>query len=191
MYFKVRKRFNRILRKYFGRPRAHKRILSDFVQEVLQRTPSPVLLETGCIRVMDEGTESTLTISSIVRDRGRFLTFELRPEHIEVCKELCGELNSHIEYVEGDSVENLRRMVDSGDLHRVDFAFLDSSNDGEHTWLEFQALENSFVPGSILICDDVLWADKGRKLRPYLESSPEWRTRVYNVENGILLAHKL
>ena len=29
---------------------------------------------------------STLTIAALVRDRGRFLTFELRPEHIEALR---------------------------------------------------------------------------------------------------------
>ena len=191
MYFKFRKRFNRGLRKYFGRKRAHQRILNQGVQEVLVRNPQPLLLETGCIRMLDEGTESTLTIASTLQGAGRFLTFELRPEHIEICRQLCGDLNSHIEYVEGDSVVNLQRMVASGDLQRVDFAFLDSMNNGDHIWNEFQALENSFAPGSILVCDDVLWADKGRVLRPYLESSDQWRTRIHNVENGIMVAHRI
>ena len=191
MYFKIRKRFNRVLRKHFGRPRDHRRILRRYVEEILERCPSPVVLETGCVRKLDEGTESTLTIAALVRDRGRFLTFELRPEHIAVCRQLCGELNAFIEYVEGDSVANLDRMVGSGDLQRVDFAFLDSTNDGDHTWKEFQALEKTFVPGSILVCDDVLWADKGRIVMPYLKSSNQWRTRIINEENGILVAHRV
>jgi predicted O-methyltransferase YrrM len=191
VYFKIRKHFNRLLRKHFGRRRAHVRILRENLGEILDRIPSPVVLETGCVRKLDEGTESTLTIASTLRGRGRFLTFELRPEHIEVCRELCRDYNADIEYVEGDSVTNLQRMVESGELGRVDFAFLDSTNDGDHTWKEFQTLEQSFVPGSILVCDDVLWADKGRVLRPYLESSDEWRTRIYNEENGILVAHRI
>jgi predicted O-methyltransferase YrrM len=148
----------------------------------------PVLLETGCIRNVNEGTDSTLIIASTVQERGTFFTFELRPEHIEQCKHACGEYNRYINYVEGDSVANLRKYVAEGRLDTVHFAFLDSRNDGEHIWQEYQAIESRFVIGSVLVVDDVLWADKGKILRPHLEASNQWATKVFNVENGMLVA---
>ena len=83
-----------------------------------------------------------------------------------------------------------RRAVlrEDGHLRQVHFAFLDSRNDAEHIWQEFQAIESNFVKGSVLIVDDVLWADKGKILRPHLEASSEWTTRIFNVENGMLVA---
>lgn len=161
------------------------------LQPVLDSVERPVLLETGCIRNLKEGTDSTLIIASLVKDRGLFYTLELRPEHIAVCREACGEHNRFINYVEGDSVESLRRMVESGELARVDFAFLDSRNDGDHIWREFKTIEGSFVPGSVLVVDDVLWANKGALLRPYLQSSAQWSTTIRNVENGMLVATRL
>ncbi|NNJ65781.1 MAG: hypothetical protein HKP16_09450 [Xanthomonadales bacterium] len=165
MYFKIRKRWNRVKRKYFGSERAHRSILREAVCDILDRLEQPVIVETGCVRTLTEGTESTLTIARLVRGKGTFYSFEVRPEHIETSRRVCGELDRYVTYIEGDSVANLERMV-AGELARVDFAFLDSANDGDHTWREFQALESSLAPGSILVCDDVLWADKGRILAP-------------------------
>jgi predicted O-methyltransferase YrrM len=190
MHFKIRKRWNRVKRKYFGFERAHRSVLRDAVNEILERVDRPLLVETGCIRTLFEGTESTLTIARLVRDRGRFYSFELRPEHIETSRQVCGEFDRFVTYVEGDSVANLERLV-SDELCRIDFAFLDSANDGDHIWREFQVIESCFTPGSILICDDVLWADKGRVLVPYIKNSAQWGSEIRNVENGMLIAHRI
>jgi predicted O-methyltransferase YrrM len=87
-------------------------------------------------------------------------------------------------------VANLERLV-AGELRRIDFAFLDSANDGDHIWREFQVIESCFAPGSILVCDDVLWADKGRILVPYIQNSAQWESEIRNVENGIMIAHRI
>lgn len=188
MYKRMRRQFRRYLRKYFGLKRGHHSVLRDTLAQVLNTFDEPLLLETGCIRNAKEGTDSTLIIASTVRDRGTFYTFELRPEHIELCKERCGEHNRYINYVQGDSITSLQKYVAEGRLEKVNFAFLDSRNDGEHIWQEFQAIESKFVPGSVLVVDDVLWADKGRILRPHLEASSQWAVRVFDLENGILTA---
>jgi hypothetical protein len=190
MQLKIRKHWNRVRRKYFGAERAHRSVLRDTVSEVLDRVEQPVLVETGCIRTLFEGTESTLTIARLVRDRGRFYSFELRPEHIEVSRNVCGEFDRFVTYVEGDSVANLERLA-ADELNRIDFAFLDSANDGDHTWREFRAIESCFVPGSVLVCDDVLWADKGRILLPYIEGSADWESQTLKVENGMMIARRI
>ena len=188
MYFKIKKKLRRILSKYFGLKRGHHLVLGKALAQVLGSFDKPLLLETGCIRNVNEGTDSTLIIASTVRDRGTFYSFELRPEHIEQCRQACAGYNQYINYVEGDSIAKLEQYVAEGKLPEVHFAFLDSRNDSEHIWREFRAIESRFVPGSVLVVDDVLWADKGRRLRPYLEASPQWTTRIFNVENGILTA---
>jgi len=185
---RIKKTWGRIQRKYFGRERAHKRILAEQTAAVLARVENPVIVETGCIRKLDEGTESTLTIASLVRDRGRFYSFELRPEHVAISRQCCGDVDRFVTYVEGDSVANLERLVADGTLARVDLAFLDSANDGEHIFREFKAIEDRLAPGAVLVVDDVLWADKGQRLVPYIEASAEWDARVFNVENGMMVA---
>lgn len=93
--------------------------------------------------------------------------------------------------MQGDSILNLGQKVRSGELGRVDFAFLDSTNDGDRAFREFKEIEACFVPGSILIVDDVLWADKGRVLVPYVQSSDQWQSRIYNEEKGFMVAQRL
>lgn len=171
--------------------RVHHRVLPDLVEQVISSSNHPVIiLETGCTRNLNEGTDSTLLISSTLKDRGKFYTFELDPEHIETCKQLCGKNNQYITYVQGDSVSNLRKSVESGELAKIDLAFLDSVNDGDHIWKEFEAIVDHIVPGGYLVVDDVLWADKGRILLPFLEQSPNWVTRIYNYENGMVVARR-
>lgn len=191
MALKLKKTWGRIQRKYFGKERAHKRILREQTEAVLARVEQPVIVETGCIRMLDEGTESTLTIASIVRDQGRFFSFELRPEHIAISRQCCGTYDRFVRYVEGDSVGNLERHVADGTLARIDLAFLDSANDGDHIFNEFKAIEKAFVPGSVLVVDDVLWAQKGVRLVPYIEASDDWESHVFNVENGIMVARRI
>ena len=187
---KTWKALNLIFYKLGLRPhlRAHRSILERNLLEILETTPHPVIIETGCIRDANEGTESTLAISSVLMNRGDFYTFEISKGHIRICQELCKNYNQYINYVEGDSVENLTRMVEEHVFDTVHFALFDSVNDGDHIWKEFKAVENLFGENAIIIVDDVLWGDKGRLLKPYLEASSEWRTKVYNVEYGILVA---
>ncbi len=172
--------------------RVHHRVLPDLVKQLLNDSDHPlVIIETGCIRNLNEGTDSTLLISSVLKDSGQFYTFELEPDHIEICKELCGENNAYINYVQGDSVTNLREYVRSGKLEKIDLAFLDSVNDGDHIWKEFKEVEAQIQPGGYVVVDDVLWADKGRVILPFLEQSPDWETEVYNYENGMVVARRL
>ncbi|MDE0300286.1 MAG: hypothetical protein OXN17_16745 [Candidatus Poribacteria bacterium] len=171
--------------------RAHRPIIKNCLLEVFKTTPHPTVIETGCIRDANEGTESTLTIASTLNERGAFYTFEICKEHIHICRTVCRDYNEHINYVEGDSIENLRNMIDTNVLDSIHLALFDSVNDGDHIWKEFKNCEAAFRSNSIVIIDDVLWGDKGRVIKPYLEASPEWRTRIYNVEYGMLVAQKI
>ena len=171
--------------------RLHKPIIKKYLSAVLKTTPYPIVIETGCIRDANEGTESTLTIASTLMERGTFYTFEISKEHITTCQELCQGYNQYINYIEGDSVENLTRMVAESAFDTVHFALFDSVNDGAHIWREFKAVENLFRKHATIIVDDVLWGDKGRLIKPYLASSPEWQTKVYNVEYGMLVAKRI
>jgi len=191
-YFKFASKLKRVQRKLFGGRRGHHVILSGEIERMLRlEIINPVIVETGCIRSLTEGTESTLTIASMVKDKGTFYTFELEPRHIAICKELCAGYNQYINYIEGDSVSNLHSMVNDQTISTIDFAFLDSVNDGNHIWKEFETIEHLFHKGSTLVVDDVLWAKKGEIIRPYLEQSGDWSTKIYNVESGIMVAKRL
>ena len=121
--------------------RAHKPIIRKCLREVFKTTSHPTVIETGCIRDVDEGTESTLTISSTLNSRGTFYTFEICKEHIRICQSLCRDYNEYINYVEGDAIENLRKMVDVNVLDTIHLALFDSVNDGDHIWKEFKTCE--------------------------------------------------
>ena len=170
--------------------RAHKVLLRQYLLELLETVPHPTVIETGCIRDANEGTESTLTIASTLMGRGQFYTFEISPEHIAVCQKLCEGYNQHINYIEGDSVDNLAKMVEENIIDTIHFAFFDSVNDSDHIFNEFKTVEGLFKENSIVIADDVLWGDKGRMIKPYLEADPTWETQMYNVEYGMLVAQK-
>jgi predicted O-methyltransferase YrrM len=188
---RVPRQIHRILVKLDLQPKEHKRVLRRYVREVLARVPAPICIETGCIRNPRDKTNSTLTIARTLEGHGTFYTFEYEPRHIEVCRQVCGAWNDHITYVECDSVSNLTRLVGDGTLAKIDFAFLDAANDAEHTWREFSAIEGSLAAGSVLVVDDVLRAEKGRKVLPYLRERPEWELTIYDCENGLLAARRL
>lgn len=181
----------RIARAVARRPkrRPHPRLLRAAVEAVAGAFPEPVCIETGSLRDPNEGTDSTRVIAATLGDRGRLYTFELDPAHLAVCRELCREFADRIEYVQGDAKVNLRRWRERGALSRVHFAFLDSADDPEQIWEEFRAIEDLFVPGSVLVVDDVVApAVKGRRLKPYLHRDPAWATHLVYAGKGLLVA---
>ncbi len=174
------------------RPRTppHPRLLRAAVEEVLRAFGTPVCVETGCIRKPQEGTMSTWAIASAL-ERGRLYSFDLEPRHIEICRQVCRDYNHRIEYVRGDAKMELRRLSESGVLGVVHLALFDSLNDADQIWEEFRAIEDRFVPGSVVIVDDsVPPSKKGEKIRPYLHRRPEWETHLVYAGRGLLVAVK-
>lgn len=166
----------------------HPRLLAAAVGEILRAFPEPVCVETGCIREPGEGTMSTRAISSAL-ERGRLYSFDLEPRHIAICKQVCEPYNDRIEYVQGDAKEELRRLNESGVLAVVHLALLDSMNDADQIWAEFRAIEDRFVPGSVVIVDDsVPPSKKGRRVKPYLHRHPLWETHLVRSGRGLLVA---
>ncbi len=166
----------------------HGRLLRAALREVLPRWPTPVVLETGCIRDPDEGTDSTSSIAETLAGRGRFYAFELDPEHIETARRACGAHSDAVRFIEGDSVANLERLRGSGELDVVHLAFLDSADDPEHIWREFGAVEDAFPTGGLVIVDDAIRGVKGDRIRPALAGRADWETRLVFAGNGLLVA---
>lgn len=189
--FHLCKLLQRIARAVARRPkgRPHPRLLRAAVEEAVGAFPGPVCIETGSLRDPNEGTDSTRVIAATLGDRGRLYTFELEPAHLAVCREVCREFANRIEYMEGDAKLNLRRLRERGTLRQVHFAFLDSADDPEQIWEEFRAIEDLFVPGGVLVVDDVVApAVKGRRIKPYLHRDPAWETRLVYAGKGLLVA---
>lgn len=193
--FHAHKLAERLASALAGRPRRrpHRTLLAAAVGEVLGAFPDPLCVETGCIRNAKEGTDSTLVIAQALEraGRGRLLTFELQPKHVEVCRAVCRSYEHRIEYVLGDSTASLRRLSGDGTLPAIHFAFFDSANDPEQIWSEFETVEDRFLPGSIVIVDDTVPPSrKGRRIKPYLHRNPAWETWLVFAGRGLLVAAK-
>lgn len=187
-YFKAR---NRVRDERGRRPRPHPRLLGAAVELIGRRFPEPVCVETGCIRDPEEGTDSTLVMAAALRSRGRLYTFELDPAHMATCREVCRAYDSGIEYVLGDAKEEIRRLREDGTLRTVHLAFLDSAEDPDQIMEEFRALEDLFVPGSLLIVDDVIFpAIKGARVRPHIDRHPDWDAWILYAWHGLLVADR-
>jgi cephalosporin hydroxylase len=193
MAFQVGKTGQRFGHWFASRPRVrpHREVLGMAIREVLDTFADPVCVETGCIRREGEGTDSTLAIAEALEGKGTFFTFELDKEHIETCRRVCRRHLEHIRFVQGDAVRNLEQLKSERTLSVLHFAFFDSADDPEQTLAEFQAVQDLFVPGSILIVDDAIRGVKGKQIKPVLHRSPEWITRLVHSGNGMLLATKL
>lgn len=172
--------------------RPHRQLLSSAVERLRDSFGELTCVETGCIRRADEGTDSTLAIATALGESGGTLyTFELEAEHIAVCRSVCHQVNDRIRYVEGDSRTNLRKLRADGTLKVVHLAFFDSGDDADLIWEEFRAIEDLFVPGSIVIVDDAIPPSvKGRRVKPYLHRRLDWDTRVTYTWHGMLVAQK-
>lgn len=188
--FHAHKLLDRLVHRVRGRRRRppHPVLLRAAVAEVLRAFPEPVCVETGCIRSAAEETRSTLAIASALA-RGRLYTFELEPRHIALCREICRDVDDRITYVQGDAKVELRRWAERWPA--VHLAFLDSLNDADQIWEEFRALEDRFVPGSLLIVDDAVPPSrKGLRVKPYLHAHPGWETRLVYAGRGLLVAQR-
>jgi hypothetical protein len=170
----------------------HRRLLTGAVEQLRAAFGTLTCVETGCIRWASEGTESTLAIATALGETGGVLhTFELEPDHIAVCKSVCRDVNQRIRYWEGDSRAKLRKLHDDGTLGVVHLAFFDSGDDPDLIFDEFRAIEDLFVPGSIVVVDDTIPPSvKGRRIKPYLHRHEDWDTRVIFSTHGMLVARK-
>lgn len=143
------------------------------------------------MRAAGEGTESTLSLASVLRGQGRFLCLEEDEGRIESCRRGCGALNQWIEYVPGDPAASLRRLREEGELERIHLAFLHSRGDAEGPWNGYRALDDLLAPGSILIVDDAVRGDApGRRVTSHLSDRPGWDARIVLVGPGILVAQR-
>ncbi len=190
--FQMGKSRQRLARWFHRRPkvRPHRKLIGAAISEVVRCFDNPVCCETGCIRRASEGTDSTLTIASGLKGRGRFFSFEFEEKHIQVCKTVCKDYLEQINFIQGDAKSNLEKLKKEARFTQVHFAFFDSADDPAQTFAEFKAIEELFVGGSLVVVDDVIRGVKGKLIKPFMRKNPDWQVRLLYAGNGLLLARK-
>ena len=106
-------------------------------------------IETGTIRSYYEMHESTRHIAEMLGERGQLVSVDQNPRSIEISKDICRKCEN-VEYVLSSSTEYLSRLRDE----HFHFALLDSANDKELIFREFELLIPHMKEGSIIIIDD-------------------------------------
>lgn len=124
----------------------------------LHKTFGPLtIIETGTIRNMAPEYHagdgwSTVYISEFVRAHGGdFTSVDL---DISTAKKMLGSLDlaGYCKLVQYDSLMWLRDKAPQG----IHFALLDSANDANHTFREFELVRPKMVAGGIIVIDDVI-----------------------------------
>lgn len=171
--------------------RPHPRLLSAAAQEVLRTFREPVCLETGCMAAAGEGTESTVSLASVLRGQGRFYSLEEDEGRIESCRRGCGSLNQWIRYVEGDPPTSIRRLREEGELERIHLAFLPADGGSGISGEAFREMDGLMVPGSVVVVDGAIRPlGRNDNVRPHLLDRPEWDVRAVFAGDGILVAQR-
>jgi SAM-dependent methyltransferase len=135
----------------------------------------PVFIETGC-------GISTLLLADIGKKyNAKIYSCDLNTDKVQALRLRAGERVSNVDFLIGDSTKLLQDLASKH--HRVHFLFLDAAASAMHTFKEFQAIEQSLGPGSILLIDNAALPDqsrllspcrKGKIIVPYLLASEFW-----------------
>ena len=137
---------------------------------------SPVFVETG-------SGLSTLALARKARELGgRVYSCDFNEQKVEELKKSSGGAVDEVEFLFGDSLESLRKIMDSHD--HIDLLFLDSAASALHTFREFMIAEPRLGPGSVVVIDNAALPHerrvlspvrKGKIVVPYLLASPFWK----------------
>ena len=106
-------------------------------------------IETGTIRSYDEHHDSTLHISKALGDKGCLTSVDINPKSIEISMHICKEA-TNVEWVCSDSLEYLKEIQNK----KFHFAFLDTKNDSDFIFEEFNLVFPKIIVGGIIIVDD-------------------------------------
>lgn len=116
----------------------------------MTRFPGPIVaIETGTIRTYSEQHESTRHLGETLGDRGRLTSVDASPEAIEVSRDICRGLDN-VDWVESESTTYLSTLQG----RRFHLAFLDSANDADVIFEEFELVVPRTVEGGIVMVDD-------------------------------------
>jgi len=141
---------------------------------------NPVFVETG-------SGLSTVSLSTMAKELdASAYSLDYNAEKINDVISRFGDQVGNIEFVIGDSLENLTKIVERHTI--IDFLSLDSAPSAMHTFREFLVAEPAFKPGSCLLVDNAALPGekkllspvrKGKILVPYLLASPYWDVHAH------------
>lgn len=140
---------------------------------------NPVFVETGC-------GLSTISLNKCAKAfKALAYSFDFSSEKSNELKSRVKDQVADIEFITGDSLENLPKFVAK---HTIDFLFLDSAASAMHTFREFLICEPALKAGACLLVDNAALPGekillspvrKGKILVPYLLASPFWEVRAH------------
>lgn len=118
-------------------------------------------IETGTIRSYHERHESTRHISNIIGRNGKLKSIDIEPNSIKISRDICGNADN-VEWILSSSVDYLKK-----DNDQYQFILLDSINDSDYIFEEFELVIKRLVVNGSLMVDDA-----GVDLNKNLDSSP-------------------
>lgn len=146
-----------------------------------------ICLETGTIRSYEEKHWSTYHIAKAIGENSVLHSVDSALESIEVSKKICKGL-TNIEYHHCDSIEFLKTFK----YNILHFVLLDSANDPDHIFEEFQLVIPKVCRGGFIIVDDAGISIDGKTMDKSIAAQKGhriWQHLVdHNYEFEILLA---
>ena len=162
-------------------------ILLNAYKDILPE--KPVFVETGC-------GISTLKLAEAGRKYGAVVySCDINEEKVTELKRRAGSRVDNVNFIIGDSLTNLARLAEQ--YPQIHFHFLDAAASAMHTFLEFQAAENSLRHGSILLMDNAAFPSetkllspcrKGKIIVPYLQASAYWRVSGHPLAGDSMIS---
>ena len=152
----------------------------------------PICLEVGTYK----GGGSTLQILAVLaKTGGALFGIEASPTIFQEMREALlkqePDLCQRFHPILGFSQEQIPALVQSGQLPRVDFVFLDGGNNPREQIEELGLLDPKMPTGSILMAHDALLR-KGKWLRRILPLLDHYQTEILKLsEEGLLVAKKI
>ena len=177
---------------YITREHSHGEMIEKIIRERQDFfKDSPVFVETGC-------GMSTVSLSKCANEFNAVAySFDYNSDKSDELKERVGDQVANIEFVIGDSLENLPEIVAK---HTIDFLFLDSAASAMHTFREFLICEPALKPGASLLVDNAALPGekllltpcrKGKVLVPYLLASPYWDVSAHPTAGDSMISATL
>jgi len=166
----------------------------QLIQELIGRNihfsgKETVFVETGC------GVSTVALARSAENGRAIVYSCDINSEKADELKTLSEGVVDYVQFLIGSSLDSLKEI--SMRHRKVDFLFLDSAASAMYTFQEFQIMEKSLQPGSVLLVDNAAIPGetrllspvrKGKILVPYLLASPFWEVTGYPEAGDSMVA---
>jgi len=171
--------------------------LKEVFEEWKDRVDHPIVaLETGCSFMWGEGFDPYISSLNIIKHlaqptEGRLYSLDNNRENLKLClRELCKRsLDIYLTGVEGDSVESIKELSREHKI-RVNFVWLDSSEDADHAMAEYEAIKPLLSDKHIICVDDydcpnsVKWQGISQIIKDKFKEH-----KTYNTPTGLIVGY--